>query len=699
MSALLSSVIQTTASIVSGASNWTPVNQDKTLAAGNRYLIDTTAQRTLTLPSLVGLAVGASIDISDGTGQAKTNNIIIKPSGTDAILAVDNNLAIDLNSSYISLVVTASGWKVVPIYAGTGQAAAASTGGSTTPVTPTNTLFPVAGRLFVPYDTLSSTYTDVLSRSHHPMFDAINGPIEIQWPNWRATTGQGQYGGAKEILHGATATATANVSYIDAATFTLKTVNLLDSISGSTALSAADGANFIAVANINNVLGTDIYPQIAAHFPNGGFYGQNRLDTANGDIFQYGSTPIPLSNTPVNTYADNGGFYGPCMIRATTSIMSAGDSGDSRNSALKDVANTRYGNIGPVQRLVGKRMPVVNVSVPGETAIDFAVTSQSTRRRALLNMLPTSATIFYPLGTNDIIFIGKTSSVTKTNIDTIASSLNRSPIYVTIDPATTGGITTPVNPSTETDRRGFNTTVRALTNKFDPAKSLESATTPGAWADASYVSSDYTHESNIGNQYAVDNSGFDFSLVGSPAVLNMGFAYPSTGLYQSLNLNTGWSLATNTDTFAKNAVYSPEHKISAAVLTEGTAAAGHSLLAQVTLAVASTTRTFTVFVKRNTGTRSLLFQVQRTDNYADCRVFVNLGTGANIYSQGSTDMTLGTIAITQFEAYYKLVMPITFGSAVPANPYILIKMVDSSNNENYTGDGTSSIAVWGVDAR
>lgn len=438
-------------------------------------------------------------------------------------------------------------------------------------------------------------------------------------------------------------------------------------------------------------------------------YAQGQADIAGGDLFQFGGSAIPLANTPTNSFASNLAYYGPCSIRSQTTIGSWGICGDSRNALIfnttapySDAADNIWGVAGQVGRLVGKRVPLVNVSVPGETAADFAIATQSPVRRTLLKQARSGG--FVMLGTNDIIFQNQASAATKTKLDQIAADLGWSStgIYGTLDPAVNSGNTAPRQPDSapnypETNRRAFNTTVRGLTRRFDPAASNESggASSPaGVYASASYVSSDGTHETAAGNQNAADNAGFDVGLIGSPAILNAGFAYPSGALYQSLGLADSWGPAQVTPTFS--GLYSPEHRITATVLKEdATASAIHCLIKTPSFAISGATRTFTVFVKRVSGSRNFRMQVQRTNDYAGPSSFFNLGTGAVVYSDGGAT----AVAATAVEDWWKVTMTCAFAAGSNANPYVLLKMTDSGNSDTYNGDNTSSVALWGLDVR
>jgi hypothetical protein len=87
------------------------ISADNTLLANSRYFVNTTATRTLTLPS--SPAVGAEIWIADQTSQAETNNITVNNGGS-LINGVSDTLVIDVNGAIATLVYTGStlGWRI-----------------------------------------------------------------------------------------------------------------------------------------------------------------------------------------------------------------------------------------------------------------------------------------------------------------------------------------------------------------------------------------------------------------------------------------------------------------------------------------------------------------------------------------------------------------------------------------------------------
>ena len=87
------------------------VSSNINLAANNKYFVDTSSARTLTLAASPTL--GDEIKVFDATGTAATNNITINPNG-GKINGVVQNLAIDVNAAVTTLTYTGStyGWKV-----------------------------------------------------------------------------------------------------------------------------------------------------------------------------------------------------------------------------------------------------------------------------------------------------------------------------------------------------------------------------------------------------------------------------------------------------------------------------------------------------------------------------------------------------------------------------------------------------------
>jgi hypothetical protein len=89
----------------------TATSSNITLASGNSYMVDTTAARTLTLPS--SPALGAEIHIFDATGSAATNNITVANNSSN-INGQATTLTIDKAYAAVNLVYVGAtyGWRV-----------------------------------------------------------------------------------------------------------------------------------------------------------------------------------------------------------------------------------------------------------------------------------------------------------------------------------------------------------------------------------------------------------------------------------------------------------------------------------------------------------------------------------------------------------------------------------------------------------
>ena len=89
----------------------TAISANTTLSAGIRYFVDTSAARTLTLPS--SPTQGNEIQIIDESGAAATNNITVN-SNSGKINGTVQDLTIDVNGAALSLIYTGStyGWVV-----------------------------------------------------------------------------------------------------------------------------------------------------------------------------------------------------------------------------------------------------------------------------------------------------------------------------------------------------------------------------------------------------------------------------------------------------------------------------------------------------------------------------------------------------------------------------------------------------------
>ena len=89
----------------------TAISSNVTLSAANKYFVDTTAARTLTLPASPSL--GDEIVIYDASNSALTNNITVLPNGNKVQGSIQS-LIVDSNAAVAYLAYTGStyGWAV-----------------------------------------------------------------------------------------------------------------------------------------------------------------------------------------------------------------------------------------------------------------------------------------------------------------------------------------------------------------------------------------------------------------------------------------------------------------------------------------------------------------------------------------------------------------------------------------------------------
>ena len=89
-----------------------PTDSSVTAVAGDKLFIDTSAAKTITLPSSASL--GDEIRIIDATGSAATNNITVARNG-HKIIGADSDLTININRAGLGLVYynTTQGWLLI----------------------------------------------------------------------------------------------------------------------------------------------------------------------------------------------------------------------------------------------------------------------------------------------------------------------------------------------------------------------------------------------------------------------------------------------------------------------------------------------------------------------------------------------------------------------------------------------------------
>ena len=99
------------AAITGGGLTPVAVSTNITMAANNRYFVNTASARTLTLP--ITPALGAEIELYDASNNAFTNNVSILRNG-EKINGLTDDAALDINGFAVSFIYTGStyGWRI-----------------------------------------------------------------------------------------------------------------------------------------------------------------------------------------------------------------------------------------------------------------------------------------------------------------------------------------------------------------------------------------------------------------------------------------------------------------------------------------------------------------------------------------------------------------------------------------------------------
>jgi hypothetical protein len=147
-----------------------------------------------------------------------------------------------------------------------------------------------------------------------------------------------------------------------------------------------------------------------------------------------------------------------------------------------------------------------------------------------------------------------------------------------------------------------------------------------------------------------------------------------------------------------NAVISPDGRITAERLMEDTATSPHRYWQGLGSFVSGTTYSFSIYVKRGSGTRNVSIAVGPDTSFVWASV--NLGTGAFINPATSVGGATGAFAsVTQIGSYYRIV--VSGAPAVTSVGWVYINIDNRTAPgggaaHTYLGDGTSSLDVWGA---
>ncbi|MDB5616101.1 MAG: hypothetical protein JWQ24_339 [Tardiphaga sp.] len=552
---------------------------------------------------------------------------------------------------------------------------------------------------------LGAGNTAVGGTCHYPIYDDVtDGSFEVRFWHGAATAAQGEWN------TGGTMTVACSLIWVDN--------------SGALQITVLNGAGSVPSCDpfqetvhrhpgVRGKVGSHAWLNYSASFTNSGYYSHGRADYAQGEALQYGASVPNLVGSATfygNTWNGGGDFWGPSFFGwsgGTLTRPTFGISGDSNHSDLlttssvqADIPDTLQGAPGAVNRLFVPNMAGIDVSIPGAYSSEAADPSKYVYRD---RMLKGRCDVFVPaLGTNGIIFQGRTEAQEEADIAAYIARLGFSQVFVpTIPPVVTSAASnTILNSGNGRDviRRARNTTLRGRSNTIDIAMGTESGVAPGTLQFLADTI-EGTHFNATGNKRAAAGTGFDVptKIAGASAV-DVGYRYPSGALYQSLGLS-GWS--TQQSVLTANQAYSPEHKITASIIKEdATAAAQHNAYVQQTIALASTTKKITAFVKRQVGSRNAQIQAQQNGgSYLSSRVWVNLGTGVVTLVEQSAGTVSGMTSTLTADGFWKVEFNVAFSAGHPASSLLYVKLADATGSDTFNGDNTSSIAVWGFDIR
>jgi len=161
-------------------------------------------------------------------------------------------------------------------------------------------------------------------------------------------------------------------------------------------------------------------------------------------------------------------------------------------------------------------------------------------------------------------------------------------------------------------------------------------------------------------------------------------------IYQSRNLSDGgWTV--QRATLAPHQVRGPDGKTSAAVLTEdSTASNSHRMFRQVTASLSAVPYRDGICVKNLVGSRNVqLLWGDSTFSIYMSGVF-NPTTGAIVSSDGAATGRKLRDGWWRFEN--------VLTGLSDTERWLYVQMMDGGNS-TYSGDGTSAIAIWGIDFR
>jgi hypothetical protein len=180
-----------------------------------------------------------------------------------------------------------------------------------------------------------------------------------------------------------------------------------------------------------------------------------------------------------------------------------------------------------------------------------------------------------------------------------------------------------------------------------------------------------------------------------------GFRTNASGLIQRVP----WNLASYSEEFSNsawtksattltaNTTVAPNGTTTADTLIENTANSSHQIFQSITNVNGATPYTAMIYVKEN-ASRNVAIRIQDgAFTYGQVVVTYNLNTGALISQVATGNAVIVSTSATLTNGYYLIAVSFTINLSTSFRYDVL--MVNGTSN-SYTGDGTSSIVIWGA---
>ena len=155
--------------------------------------------------------------------------------------------------------------------------------------------------------------------------------------------------------------------------------------------------------------------------------------------------------------------------------------------------------------------------------------------------------------------------------------------------------------------------------------------------------------------------------------------------------NSAWTKSATTLT--ANTTVAPNGTTTADTLIENTANSSHQIFQSITNVNGATPYTAMIYVKENAN-RNVAIRIQDAAfTYGQVVVTYNLNTGALISQVATSNGVIVSTSATLTNGYYLIAVSFSINLSTSFRYDVL--MVNGTSN-SYTGDGTSSIVIWGA---